>query len=251
MSAASGPLPPERERTLKLFVWGGLALVLTAVVAAGAWTLLRESRLAGAALPGSQATYLEGGGDYGGVPDFSLTERSGRTVGLKDLRGHFWIADFIFTRCTGTCPILSAHMTTLARRLSGASGSAGTAGPTNATGSATPADLRFVSFSVDPQWDTPEVLDRYAASLGGVDPRWLFLTGPHDTMHRLIGEGFHLSVAEKQPGEAAAGELITHSDRFVLVDPAGRIRGYYHGDDEESVRTLVADLEKLLAGRAR
>ena len=211
---------------MKLAVWGGLVLVLVAVVVAGTWSLIRST----GSLGPMQASFLQNRDDYGAVPDFSLTERSGRMVTLKELRGRFWIADFIFTRCTGTCPILGARMTSLARTLS--------AGPAD-------RELRFVSFTVDPDWDTPAVLNRYAASLGLADPRWLFLTGPRTELYRLIGEGFRLSVAQAEPGQVATGELITHSERFVLVDPEGRIRGYYHGSDEDSVRKLMADLQAL------
>jgi protein SCO1 len=229
MPVSAGPISPAREKTVQIAVWGGLAAVLLVVVAAGAWRLMRDVGAAGTARTGPQAGYLEGTGDLGAVPDFKLTERSGRTVTREDLAGHFWIADFIFTRCTGVCPVLGARMASLAKSLRSVPQA---------------EELRFVSFSVDPEWDTPEVLSRYATGLGNVDSRWLFLTGPHDELYRLIGEGFHLSVAQAPP-DAAAGELITHSNRFVLVDPAGRIRAYYHGDDEESMTRLVRDLEKL------
>ena len=172
------------------------------------------------------AGYLEESRDYGAVPDFTLTERDGRRVGLGDLRGRFWVADFIFTRCNGICPILTQRMASLARRL-----------PDD--------DIRFVSFSVDPSWDTPAVLAGYAAASGAEADRWLFLTGPRDEIYRVVGEGFHLSVAERAPEAADDGELITHSDRFVLVDPGGTIRGYYHGADEEAAERLIEDLRRL------
>jgi len=207
-----------RERAARLAVWSGIVLVLAVVVAWGAWSLT-----------GSPAprTALQQRGDYGVVPDFSLTERSGRTVTSRDLAGRFWVADFVFTRCTGVCPLLTARMSSLVHALR------------------SERDMRFVSFSVDPEYDTPEVLSRYAAAQGADDERWLFVTGRHEALYRLIGEGFKLSVASQEPGQPQAGELITHSDRFVLVDPQGRIRGYYHGDDEETIGRLADDLAAL------
>jgi protein SCO1/2 len=167
----------------------------------------------------------------GAVPDFSLTERSGRTVRRADLAGQPWVADFIFTRCTGMCPALSTQMREVRRR----AGEAGLA-------------ARFVSLSVDPTHDTPAVLAEYARRFGAGDD-WLFLTGPRDALYALIGAGFKLRVAERS-AEAVAqgGELIAHSDRFVLVDGEGRIRGYYHGTDATMPDLLLRDLAALDAG---
>ncbi|MEO8605569.1 MAG: SCO family protein [bacterium] len=171
----------------------------------------------------------------GQAPVFALTERSGRAVSRADLDGQPWVADFIFTRCTGMCPALSARMAEIRKR-------------------ATAAGLRgrFVSFSVDPTHDTPAVLQEYAQRFGAADD-WLFLTGPRDALYALIGDGFHLSVAERSPDTAAAdgGELITHSDRLILVDSAGQIRGYYHGADAEGVPVLLRDLAAVQADQKR
>lgn len=167
----------------------------------------------------------------GALPDFALTERSERTVRRADLAGMPWVADFIFTRCTGMCPALSTRMADVRRRAAEAGLAA-----------------RFVSFSVDPGHDTPAVLRDYAARYGAGDD-WLFLTGPRDALYALIGGGFKLSVAERPPAAVAAGdELIAHSDRFVLVDGDGRIRGYYHGTDAAMVDVLLRDLAALRAG---
>ena len=212
-----------RERTVGLAVWVGIAAVLIGVVGVGVWSLMRP------ATP-RQISVLQGGGAFGKVPDFTLIERSGRPLSLGDLAGRYWVADFIFTRCAGVCPLLTTRMASLIQALSEQPGG---------------AEMRFVSFSVDPDWDTPAVLSHHAASLGIVDPRWMFVTGARGDLYRLIGEGFKLSVAQNQAAGAAAGDLITHSDRFVLVDPKGVIRGYYHGDEEGTVASLTHDLERL------
>ena len=90
----------------------------------------------------SQAQSLDGLSDFGLVPEFSLTERNGRAITLADLRGKFWIADFIYTSCTDTCPLQSAAMAKLQEQWS------------------KQPDVKLVSFSVDPERDTPQVLAR-------------------------------------------------------------------------------------------
>ena len=106
--------------------------------------------------------------------------------------------------------------------------------------------VRLVSFSVDPANDTPEALRAYAERFGAEPGRWLFVTGERAALYALIGQGFHLAVAERAPNENTDGEgLITHSDRFVLIDRNLQIRGYYHGTDAESVQKLLQDLKEL------
>ena len=208
---------PPAAKTASRLVWGGLVAVLAAVAAAGIVSLLRSH---GAE---SDPPVL------GEVPSFQLTERSGQPFGLADLRGSDWIADFVFTRCAGTCPLLSDRMARLQRKL-------------DVGGQ---ADLRLVSFSVDPAFDTPEVLREYAKRLRASPQGWLFLTGERQALYALIKDGFRLSVAESEDAQADPNEMITHSDRFVLVDRRGRIRGYYHGTEDESVARLLDDLAKL------
>ena len=153
------------------------------------------------------------------LPDFSLLERGGRTVRLADLLGKVWVADFIFTRCPGPCPGLSLQMKRLADLL--------------------PEEMRFVSVSVDPAFDTPEVLTTYADSYGADAKRWLFLTGEKKAVYSLIREGFALTVAEE-------GEGVLHDLRFVLVDRAGRMRGWYMGNEADDIERLEEDARRLL-----
>lgn len=161
----------------------------------------------------------------GTIPDFTLTERAGTPVTARDLAGHIWVADFIFTRCPDVCPVLSARMSSLRKALA-----------------ATNAGVTTVSISVDPNHDTPEVLASYAAKFGA-DPDWLFLTGHRDAVSALLRDGFKVAFADGGPPTAP----ITHSDRFVLVDPELRVRGYYHGTDDADVQKLVDDLAALRA----
>jgi len=160
------------------------------------------------------------------VPDFTLTERNGQPFSLNELRGHIWVADFIFTNCAGTCPIMTTAMTeilqtALAEKLD---------------------DVKLVSITVDPERDTPEVLQRFANGYGALKDRWYFLTGDGAAIQQLANKGFLLSAATSGgPME----EPIIHSNRFVLVDRQGRIRGYYDGTEEDSVAQLLKDLKKL------
>jgi protein SCO1 len=108
-----------------------------------------------------------------------------------------------------------------------------------------PDDLpvRFVSFTVDPEFDTPEILQTYAESFG-VPDRWLFLTGEPKELYRLTLQGFKLAL-DPAPPPGVSEEPILHSTRFVLVDGEGRVRGYYGAFDEEEMERLRGDLVGL------
>ena len=160
---------------------------------------------------------------YSTVPDFTLTERSRRSVTRQDLEGQVWVADFIFTRCAGICPVMSSNMQKLQERL--------------------PGEVRLVSFSVDPSHDTTEVLTEYAKRYNADPDRWLFLTGDPSTMQELSVDGFKLAL---DPTGGTEAEPITHSSRFVLVDRQGHIRGYYGIEDPDALSRLIADAKKLL-----
>jgi len=159
------------------------------------------------------------------LPAFALVERSGQPATLAVLRGRPWIADFIFTRCAGVCPAMTARMAALRARLAG-----------------TP--VRFVTFTVDPGTDTPEVLARYAAA-AGADSDWWFVTGPVRDLHALSTEGFKLAAMENAPGAETADGPFLHSSKFVLVDAEGAIRGYYDSEDPAALQGLEADARRL------
>ena len=167
--------------------------------------------------------------DYGSVPDFTLIERNGSVVSLAQLRGKVWIADFIYTTCTDTCPLQTAMMAKLQQEY------------------AAKSDIQLVSFTVDPERDTPQVLTRYADKHQADAARWYFLTGQRDRIIRLIQQGFHLAVAAV-PIEAEPSGMIPHSPRFVLVDKESRIRGYYDSRELEAFLRLKNDIYTLLKG---
>ncbi len=161
--------------------------------------------------------------------EFNLTERSGKKVTLRDLSGKVWIGDFIFTRCAGICPLMSGHMRRLQEALKGSQ------------------DLRFVSFSVDPEYDTPEKLSAYAQKFGADPEKWLFLTGDKKELFELSLKHFHLGVGDAPPEERTdPDQVVTHSTRFVLVDREGFIRGYYDSAQVKNMDKLVLDAKRLL-----
>ncbi|MBI1727251.1 MAG: SCO family protein [Candidatus Rokubacteria bacterium] len=230
-----------RRRGLLAFGATALGLALTGAALASLW---RQPQ------PLPAEGILETLADYGLVPDFRLTERGGSTVTLADLRGKVWFANFIYTECTETCPLQSLQVQRLQKEFVGS------------------ADLRFVSITVDPGHDTPEVLRRYAERYGADPGRWLFLTGPKPAIYGLAKDGFKLGVSDASPaaqggvpgwplGPAPAfashgsGGLILHSSRFVLVDRQARIRAYHRTDDPDSLARLRENLRALLAGSWR
>lgn len=153
---------------------------------------------------------------YARVPDFVLTERSGREVALRDLAGRPWIADFIFTRCGGICPMMSSKMAALAKDLKD--------------------DTQFVSFTVDPEVDSPAVLAEYAKKYEADPERWLFLTGSRDTLN-AITTALHMNKID---------EPMMHSASFVLVDASHAVRGYYDSNDPAAIEKLKRDHARLI-----
>lgn len=162
------------------------------------------------------------------VPDFSLIERSGRKASLADLRGKVWIADFIYTQCSDTCSLQTANLAKLQEQWRGEQ------------------ELRLVSFSVDPERDTPQVLARYAKRFNADAQRWLFLTGNKDQITRLVENGFHLPAAAALSRQNNK-PIFIHSPRFILVDRDVRMRGSYDSNDRQSMERLKHDVADLLS----
>lgn len=169
------------------------------------------------------------------APEFALVDQDGDSLRAADLQGEVWVASFVFTHCTGVCPLITARMAGLRDSLA-ADGLLG-------------EEVRLVSFSVDPARDTPEVLRGYAARFDGGPPsEWAFLTGqPPERIRDMIQEGFKLSAVAMSPGAAdtVAGYQVDHSPRFVLVDREGRVRGTYPATEPPAVDSLRADVRRL------
>lgn len=157
------------------------------------------------------------------VPDFSLSDQTGSTVTRTDLRGHVWVTNFFFTRCSGPCPLLTARMAEMQQALVKA------------------PDVKLVSVTVDPEHDTPEVLAAYAGQWQADPDRWKFLTGDPDTVRRVVREGFMQMIGEDE----ATGEPV-HGTMFLLVDGNGMVRGVYSLDDPELVPKILMGTGNLL-----
>lgn len=196
---------------VRFVLWGVLVLALAG--AFFAWALTWRTGVMAGPLPVLQ-----------GVPDFSLTERSGKVITKNDLLGKVWLADFVFTRCSGPCPQLSARFQRLQKIFD-------------------QPGFQLVTFSLDPLVDTSVVLSDYAKRFHADESRWWFLTTDKEsTMHDLVRGGFFQTVIPSTDGK----ELI-HSEYLVLVDRKGHIRAAYLGTDLDNQPQLIADVRKLLS----
>jgi cytochrome oxidase Cu insertion factor (SCO1/SenC/PrrC family) len=155
------------------------------------------------------------------VPEFSLTDQNGQTVTKEDLRGKIWIADFIFTRCAGPCPLMTARMLEMQKALV-----------------KTP-EVKLVSVTVDPEYDTPGVLKAYAEANFADPDRWKFLTGNKAVIEKLVTEGFMQHLSEEN------GEPV-HGTMFLIVDGNGMVRSARMLEDPELIPKVLMDTGNLL-----
>jgi protein SCO1/2 len=164
---------------------------------------------------------------------FSLVDQHGKNVKLEDLAGKIWVADFIFTGCQAACPMLTSRMHSLQTYIEERERAAGSPWP-----------VRLVSFSVDPEVDTPAKLSDYANKWHADDRRWMFLTGSLEEVNRAVTRGLKIPF-EKGGADTSAFDVM-HGEHFVIVDARGRIRGYFETDPAGMDRLKDA-LQALLA----
>jgi protein SCO1 len=157
------------------------------------------------------------------VAAFELVNQRGQRFGSQDLAGKVYVADFIFTSCGGPCPRLTKTMERIQKR-------------TKNLGTS----FQLVTITVDPENDTPEKLAAYARGYHVNPTRWSFLTGPQADVERTVVKGFKLAM-----GKEAEGMGMFHSERLVLVDGDGNIRGLYENDDD-GIASLIRDADVLL-----
>lgn len=163
------------------------------------------------------------------APSFQFEERSGRTFSSDELRGKVWVIDFVFTRCAGTCPMLTRQMQILQEGWKGN------------------PDLKLVSITVDPDHDTRQVMAQYAEQAKADPSQWFFLSGAKKDIYPVIRDGFKVTaMADPQP---EPGFEFIHTTRMILVDGRGDVRGLYDGQEDGDMKKLWADVRYLMSSR--
>lgn len=194
-------------------IWVGLGVIIITIAGINLWSVF-DTKLEGSPdLPKLVEARVR-------VPNFSLTNQQGQPLSRSDMVGKVWIADFIFTNCPTICPAMTQEMARLQSEF--------VADP-----------IYFVSFSVDPERDTPRVLSRYATTYGADNRRWHFLTGDKTKIYQLAEQGFSLAAGHN-------GTEILHSPRFVLVKADGNIHDFYDSRSKPAMLRLRRDVKALL-----
>lgn len=161
------------------------------------------------------------------VQPFRFINQDGKAIDNNEIKGKIWVAEYFFTTCLSICPIMNQEMNRVQKAF------------------ANDSEVKIMSFTVDPDTDTPDVLKRYASNHPYVEGQWHFLTGKKEDLYRFARESiFVLSPAEAENKGDAGGDFI-HTNNFVLIDYAGRIRGYYNGTQSKEVDLLINDINVL------
>ncbi|WP_296704946.1 SCO family protein [Algoriphagus sp.] len=160
------------------------------------------------------------------IPDFSFVNQEGNPVGKNQMEGKITIVDFFFTSCPSICPVMSQEMERV-----------------NDMFRDEPR-VQILSISIDPEFDTPEILNEYAGKHNAQAGKWDFLSGGKLETYQLAKCGFILPTLDGY----GVPDDFAHSDKFTLVDEEGRIRGYYSGTSREDVDLLMLEAKILLYG---
>lgn len=161
---------------------------------------------------------------YHTIPDFSFVDQDSNQITNETFKGKIYLADFFFTRCPTICPIVSRNMLTIAKHFEGDN------------------RVAFLSHTIDPRYDTPEVLKHYAEKIDAPDS-WYFVNGAKDSVYPLAGTLGYFSFAEED-SDAPGG--FNHSGALTLVDQQRRVRGLYDGTLTDSIPKIITDIELLL-----
>lgn len=155
----------------------------------------------------------------GNINNFILYDQNGNEFSEEDLLGNYWISDFIFTTCAGPCPVMSSQFQGFQEKYSDNS------------------NLKLLSISVNPQYDTPNILQNYGERYSADFKKWNFLTGDVNEIHTLALESFKVGDAENP---------IFHSAFFILIDDQAQIRGYYNSTINEDINKMYSDINDLM-----
>ena len=213
-----------QPRDIVLVVVVGLALSLAAIFALRKLGPAEGSGAESFAHRGDKAEALD---ELWPAPAFSYVDQDGRPVTTESLKGRVWVANFIFTQCRTVCPLLTSKMVQLQRLLAG-------------------VDVTFVSVSVDPAHDTPEVLKAYQRKWAPEETRWRLLATDEATLP-VTAAGFKITAMKSEGGV----DPIIHSAVFVLVDAKGVVRGAFSSEDREDFQALARAVKKLAGEDAK
>ena len=158
------------------------------------------------------------------IDDFTFTDQNGKPFGLKDLKGKVWVADFIFTNCETVCPPMTAHMAKLQKKAKEKG-----------------LDVEFVSFSVDPEVDTPEKLKEYVKKFNGDLSNWHLLTGYSQQEIEEFAEKNFKTIVQKPKNQ----DQVIHGTNFYLVDQNGTIVQTYSGVQDVPYEKILEHIEIL------
>jgi protein SCO1/2 len=193
--------PQQLPRT----VWLGMGLLLGFLGLAYLLSLAEFKRVNETALP-----------VLGQIADFTLTNQDGKITTLAGLTNRVWVADIIFTRCAGPCPIMTGQMRKLQDALPQTSGA------------------KLVTLTTDPDYDSPAVMKKYGERFGADFNRWTFLTGTKTEIAALAGGSLKLSAVPVQPADQTnAADLFIHTTIFVVVDKHAQLRGIFETGGED------------------
>lgn len=157
------------------------------------------------------------------IPDFNLVDQDGKAINQRQYKGYIYVADFFFTRCGTICPEMSTQLTRLQAEFE------------------KDTLVKIVSFTVDPKNDTVAVLKKYAMDYNAIPGKWRFATGQKDSIYNLAQKGFFISAMEDKEHPVD----FIHSEKLILVDKSGWIRGYYNGRDIKEVDKLMTEIRVL------
>ena len=165
------------------------------------------------------------------IPNWKLTDENGQEFVGESLKGKIYVADFFFTRCGSICPKMSTEFTRVQDTFSKED------------------EVQLASFSVDPTHDTPEVMKEYAKKYDAKAGKWHFLTGTKTQIYPLAVKGYFIPVADASEYDKAVktpDETFIHSEKLILIDKEGHIRGFYDGTDKKDVDRLILEIRVLL-----
>lgn len=160
---------------------------------------------------------------YHTIPDFEFVNQYGRKIGKKDFEGKIFVADFIFTTCQSICPKMSEQMSYVQEKVKDMD------------------DVLLLSHTVDPENDSVPVLLDYAVKMGAKENKWHLVTGDKKELYDIARKGYLVTAME---GDGGPDDFI-HSEKFLLIDTKGRIRGFYDGTDPKEVKRLTDEIKVL------